>query len=234
MPKRGRGKKADQPGVVKFTPKQLVDAVADTVRLQNQQSEYGGFASRQKAAFCKKHGFDTTVFGWLAKLRKLDDELKAQSLVEQFLLGVEAMGIVRQGDLFSEASKISERIRARLVEETDEGEPDPTGDEALATFQRRLEENVDKAPTPEQVDAQTAERAQRRRRRDVTQPVLDELPEGSPTADIRAEVAKGDAKIRDLCGRKAPGQDAVEGNDVSGASVAFPDPPARPQPPAGA
>jgi hypothetical protein len=200
-------KKATEPVVVKFVAKDFNEAIKETLRLQGQQSEYGGFANRHKQNFCKKAGYDQMVFSWLVRLRKLDNPLKAQELILQFIMGAEALEFLKQGDLFNDTSKLKERLHQAVAQE---GEPKtPTGDEALQIFQRRLEENVDKAPTPAEVDAAVEKRAQRRR--------TVRVHDGPPSDAMRTSAAESDAFLKQQIAERS-------GNDVTTVAVTFPEP----------
>lgn len=210
---RGRRKKTDQPQTVQLKASELKRAVDDTIRLQSQQSEYGGFAGRAKKGFCERTKMDPTVFGWLVGLKKLDNPLRAQEMLRQLNAGAIILGLHDQGDLFDEAS-----ARAKAAQEADELPPARPGGEGLPLdeAEKRFAENADKAPTPAEVDAKAEAKARRRRKQREVR------PDATATEALREANAETDAWLKEQRGKanggvppEVAGQGSATGNDIS-------------------
>jgi len=98
---RGR-KKAAVEKTVKLHQSELKRAIEDASRQKADAAQYSGFHGRTVQTFCERSSFDRTVFGWLRKLYDLGDDLKRQSMIRQFLMGVDLLDFQAQGDLFSD------------------------------------------------------------------------------------------------------------------------------------
>jgi hypothetical protein len=135
MPKGKRQK--DMPlAVVQLKASELKNFVADQLRLGDQLSEYTGHASRARKEFCKRTHLDPTVAGWLVKLQKLDNPLRAQELLRQLNATAMIVGLFDQGDLFADAKEAAQAAHnADALPEARPGREGLSLDEAQAAFE---------------------------------------------------------------------------------------------------
>jgi len=123
-----RPKKAAKPEkVLKFTQSEFVTAVRDCVRLKAEAAEYSGRHGARVNLFTEKTGFSRQAFKFLVGLKKLDDDLKAQNILDEIIMGFELLGFNDQGRLF-------ERVQQRTA---DKVAPDKGADGAnVVAFQK--------------------------------------------------------------------------------------------------
>jgi hypothetical protein len=146
MAKRPRARKAAAPVVVQVKPREFKAAIADASRLKKQAADYQGFASRGQTAFCKKTGFPPKIFGWLRGLNDMDDTVKREHVIREFLFGCEMMGWLDQGDLFDD---LRAKVQALREAEDEPAAPNGSGPGLpLDEAQRRFEEAARANPPP--------------------------------------------------------------------------------------
>lgn len=90
---------------IKFSKNEFVQAVIDCVRLKKDAAEYSGRHGARVAQFTDKTGFSRQAFKILVGFQKLDDTLKAQSIMDEIVLGFDLLGFNDQGRLFDRAEK---------------------------------------------------------------------------------------------------------------------------------
>lgn len=124
---RGRRKKDAVEKTVKLHQSELKEAIGSASRQKADAATATGFHGRTVQLFCERTGFDRTVFGWLRKLYDLSDDLKRQSIIRQFTMGVDLMGFMNQGDLF-------DKVKGDLADKVQR--EDDKSDEQVDTFRQ--------------------------------------------------------------------------------------------------
>lgn len=118
---RGR-KKPTVERTIKLKQSELKTAITDASRHKANAASHSGFHGRAVKEFCERTSFDRTVFGWLRKLHDMNDPLKVQAVVRQFLMGVELLEWNAQGDLFDVTDEIANKA---TLDDGEEEEDDP-------------------------------------------------------------------------------------------------------------
>lgn len=148
-----RRKKAPVERTLKFTGDEFKKAVVEVTRQKRLASEYGGMAGQVTKAFVEKTGFSKQAFGFLQKLHKLDDQLKAQSIMDEVVAGFEMLGLNDQGNLFDRVGAYMERnVEASKPGVEEEDDPRPRfmkGAMGLGDAERAFEKaKADNPPAP--------------------------------------------------------------------------------------
>jgi hypothetical protein len=107
---------------IKLKQSELKAAILDASRHKANAAAHSGFHGQSVKQFCERTSFDRTVFGWLRKLHDMNDPLKVQAIVRQFLMGVELLEWNAQGDLFDIQEEIANKA---TLDDAEDEEDDP-------------------------------------------------------------------------------------------------------------
>lgn len=118
---RGR-KKPTVEKTIKLKQSELKQAILDASRHKANAAAHSGFHGQSVKQFCERTSFDRTVFGWLRKLHDMNDPLKVQAVVRQFLMGCELLEWNAQGDLFDVTEEIANKA---TLDDGEDEEDDP-------------------------------------------------------------------------------------------------------------